>query len=206
MAIDNIDFRNKMGRVRKAFSKTDCQTIEILVNKHKLDLGFLQLLCQVNLLKSEKDDVLCKSTVWINDRAMSLTKLINIVTGKVKASSSAGVKLPQTLPEGAELHDMLINTPFLGNVIKSRKSLTMGFKLTNAKQLRAELSWYSSQPYETIESNNSEARRRYYEQEALEVNGQLYRVVDLEQHMLKALKEFFDGSVVETTVKRIHYN
>lgn len=204
MGIDNIDFRNKMGRARQAFSKTDCQTTEILIDKHKLDLDFLQFLCQVSLLKSERDKVFCKSSIWINDREMSLTRLIHIATGKAK--SSAEPKPPQTPPESAQMHDTMINTPFLGNVIKSRKSLTMGFKLTNAKQLKAELSWYSSQPFGTIESNNPEARRRYYEQEALEVDGQLYRVVDLEQHMLKALKEFFNGSVVETSVKRIHYN
>lgn len=206
MSIDNVDFRNKMGRARQAFAKVDCQTIEILTAKHKLTLTFLNFLCEVGLLVNQDDKVFCRSMAWLEDRTMTLTRLVNIATGKTKLNRSTPVRLPQTPPERAEMHDMPINTPFLGNVIKSRKSLTMGFKLTNAKELKAELSWYSSQAYETIESNNPEARRRYYEQEALEVNGQLYRVVDLEQYMLKALKEFFDGSVVETTVKRIHYS
>jgi hypothetical protein len=206
MGIDNIDFRNKMGRARQAFVKVDCQVVEILTDKHKLPLSFLSLLCEVGLLVSNDDKIFCRSAAWLKEPAMTLTKLVNIATGKTKLSGSLPVRSAQTPPKGAEMHDVPISTPFLGNVIKTRKSLTMGFKLTNAKQLKAELSWYSSQAYETIESNNPEARRRYYEQEALEVNGQLYRVVDLEQHMLKALKEFFEGSVVETTVKRIHYS
>lgn len=106
---------------------------------------------------------------------------------------------------GGALLDLPINTPFLGDVIKSRKSLTMGIKFTRGKQLSAELSWYSSQPFETIEANNAEARRRFYEQEAFEVDGQIYRVTDLEAHLLKAVEEFFAGTRVDTTVKRIHY-
>jgi hypothetical protein len=206
MSIDNIDFRNKIGRARQAFAKVDCQTTEILTGKHKLTLTFLNLLCEVGLLVNQSDRVFCRSAAWLDDRTMTLTKLVNIATGKTKFHPSTPARSAQTPPKGAEMHDVPINTPFLGNVIKSRKSLTMGFKLTKAKQLQAELSWYSSQAFGTIESNNPEARRRYYEQEAFEIDGQVYRVVDLEVHMLNALKEFFKGSLVETTVKRIHYN
>lgn len=195
-----------MGRVRQAFVKTDCQATDILTSKHKLTLTFLTFLCEVGLLITKDDKVFCRSQVWLKEPTMTLTKLVNIATGKIKLNPSAPVPSPQTPPEGAEMHDMPINTPFLGNVIKSRKSLTMGIKLTKAKQLKAELSWYSSQAYGIIESNNPEARRRYYEQEAFEIAGQVYRVVDLEEHMLNALKEFFKGSIVETTIKRIHYD
>ncbi|AUD07055.1 hypothetical protein [Spirosoma pollinicola] len=207
MSIDKTDLRNRMGRLRQAFLKADCQSVEVLTVKYKLPLSFLTFLCELDLLVSQKQITFCRSAAWLREPNMTLTRLINIATGKTKIQTdSAPVQLPQTPPVSAEMRDMPINTPFLGNVIKSRKSLTMGFKLTNAKQLKAELSWYSSQAFDTIEANNPEARRRYYEQEALEVDGQLYRVVDLEQHMLKALKEFFDGAVVETTVKRIHYS
>jgi hypothetical protein len=206
MAIDNIDFRNKVGRARQAFSKVDCQTTEILTSKHKLPLTFLNLLCEVGLLVNQNDKAFCRSPAWLDDRTMTLTRLVNIATGKTKLGSSNSPRPVLTPPEGAEMHDMPINTPFLGTVIKSRKSLTMGFKLTKGKQFQAELSWYSSQAFGTIESNNAEARRRYYEQEAFEIDDQVYRVVDLEVHMMEALKEFFKGSLTETTVKRIHYS
>jgi hypothetical protein len=49
----------------------------------------------------------------------------------------------------------------------------------------------------------SEGRRRYYEQEAFELNGKIYRILDLEAHLLKSVKDFFEGSV-RLEIERIH--
>lgn len=162
-------------------------------------------ICRVSLLICTADDHYEKAPVWLKSSTMSLTRLINIAAGKTPLPSQLVTPTPVNPPAEGNLLDLPINTPFLGDVIKSRKSLTMGIKLTKGKQLSAELSWYSSQAFEIIEANNPEARSRFYEQEAFEVDGQIYRVVDLEAHLLNAVKEFFDGTSVETTIKRIHY-
>lgn len=205
MNTNSIDFRNKVGRLRQAFSKDISHAAHLLLKQYKLDTEFITYMCHIGLLVSKPDDRYEKAPVWSQASTMSLTRLINIAAGKTPLPPQPVTPAPVSLPATGALLDLPINTPFLGDMIKSRKSLTMGFKFTKGKQLSAELSWYSSQTFETIEANNAEARRRFYEQEAFEVDGHIYRVVDLEAHLLKAVNEFFTGTSIVTTVRRIHY-
>jgi len=200
MSVESIRFRNQVVQIRSLFAKTDCLTEDALFSK-KVAPAFLKQLCDTGLL-NHTGKAYCKGGRWINDRSMVLRKFITIASSTPKPVPSQ-----QTIPDPPQdhqaPHDNPVQTPFLGEVIKSRKSLTMGLKFTKGKELSGVLSWYSSHHPSVIAPIGSEGRRRYYEQEAFEINGKVYRVLDLEAHLMKSVKEFFDGSV-NLEVQRIH--
>lgn len=202
MSVESIRFRNHIKQIRQALAKQDCVTVETLWSKYKLPIPFIKQLCQVGLLNF--DGVLyCKGNRWINDRAMSLAKFIAIASRR-PAEKPTNQSVEPALRSSQEPHDSPVATPFLGEVTKSRKSLTMGLKFTKGKELNGVLSWFSSHSSGVIGSITGEGRRRYYEQEAFEIDGKLYRIVDLEDRLLKTIEEFFDKSV-ELTIQRIHH-
>jgi hypothetical protein len=201
MSVESIRFNNQIKQVRLAFAKTDCQPTDVLLGKYSLTTAFLEQLCNVGLLSPSKA-VYCKGSRWINERAMALSKFTAIAS-KVPATKSPPAPAdPKQNPEAP--HDTPVATPFLGQVLKSRRSLTMGLKFTKGKELSGVLSWYSSHPSGVISSVNNAGRNRYYEQEVFELEGKIYRIVDLEDHLLKAIKEFFEQSV-KLTIQRIHH-
>lgn len=203
MSVESIRFRNHIKQVRQAFAKQDCIIADVLSSKYKLPASFIERLCQVGLLTFD-GIICCKGSRWINERAMSLPKFAAIASQQT-AVKPVNQPTQPALQNPQEPHDTPITTPFLGQVIKSRKSLTMGLKFTKGQQLSGVLSWYSSHPSGVIAPISTAAgRRRYYEQEAFEIDGKLYRVVDLEDHLLKAIEDFFDKSV-KLTVQRIHH-
>lgn len=202
MSIESIRFRNQVKQVRLAFAKTDCQPIDKLINKHRLSIAFLRQLLKVGLLTSG-DTVYCKGKRWIAEPGMPLSQFISIAeSNPLESTSKPIIEPPADSPR--DLHDSPVATPFLGQVFKSRRSLTMGLKFTKGKELSGVLSWYSSHPSGVIGSVNNSARERYYQQEVFEIDGKIYRIVDLEDHLLKALKEFFDNSL-KLTIQRIHH-
>ena len=149
------------------------------------------------------DTVYCKGKRWSAEPAMSLSQFISIVeSNPLDLVSKPITELPTDSP--GDLHDNPVVTPFLGQILKSRRSLTMGLKFTKGKELSGVLSWYSTHPSGVVGPMNSAARARYYEQEVIEIGDKIYRVVDLEDHLIKALKEFFDNSV-KLTIQRIHH-
>lgn len=202
MSVESIRFRNHIKQIRQALAKQDCIAADILLSKYKLPTSFIEQLCQVGLLTFD-GVICCKGSRWINERAMALPKFMAIAS-KQPAAKPVSQSTQQGLQSPQEPHDSPVNTPFLGQVVKSRKSLTMGLKFTKGQQLSGALSWYSSHPSGVIAPINGEGRRRYYEQEAFELDGKLYRIVDLEDHLLKAIEEFFDNSV-KLTIQRIHH-
>lgn len=149
------------------------------------------------------DTVYCKGKRWSAEPAMSLSQFILIAeSNPLELVSKAIVEPPADSPR--DLHDNPIVTPFLGQILKSRRSLTMGLKFTKGKELSGVLSWYSTHSSGIMGPMNSAARTRYYEQEVFEIGDKIYRVVDLEDHLIKALKEFFDSSI-KLTIQRIHH-
>jgi hypothetical protein len=203
MSVDSIRFRNQVKQIRQALAKQDCITTDVLLSKYKLSMPFLEQLCNVGLLTLDRVTC-CKGSRWINERAMPFHKFMAIASQPLPAVKSAN-QLTQPSPQSPQdPHDSPIHTPFLGQVIRSRKSLTMGLKFTKGQQLSGVLSWYSSHPSGVIGPINGEGRRRYYEQEVFELDGKMYRIVDLEDHLLKAIEEFFDKSV-KLTIQRIHH-
>ena len=202
MSIENIRFRNQVKQVRLAFAKADCQPTDKLVGKHKLSVSFLQQLLKVGLLTGG-DTVHCKGKRWSIDPTMSLDQFISIAkSNPLELVSKLTVEPPADTSQ--DLHDNPVVTPFLGQILKSRRSLTMGLKFTKGKELSGVLSWYSTHPSGVMSSVNNAARTRYYEQEVFEIGDNIYRIVDLEDHLLKALKEFFDSSI-KLTIQRIHH-
>jgi len=203
MSVESIRFNNQIKQVRLAFAKTDCQPTDVLLGKYRLTTAFLEQLCKVGLL-SPSNAVYCKASRWINERAMALSKFTAIASKVPATTSTPAPTVADPKQNPAAPHDTPVTTPFLGQVLKSRRSLTMGLKFTKGKELSGVLSWYSSQPSGVISSVNNAGRNRYYEQEVFEVEGKIYRIVDLEEHLLKAIKAFFDESV-KLTIQRIHH-
>jgi len=203
MSVGSVEFRKQVKLIRQALAKQDCVPTDVVLSKYKLPISFIEQLCEVGLLTHD-GRVCCKGRRWINERAMALTKFMAIASQRlaIKPASQSVQQEPSQSPQ--EPHDSPVHTPFLGQVIKSRKSLTMGLKFTKGQHLSGVLSWYSSHPSGVISPMNGEGRRRYYEQEAFEVNDKLYHIVDLEDHLLKAIQEFFDNSV-KLTIQRIHH-
>jgi hypothetical protein len=202
MSIESIRFRNQIKQVRLAFAKTDCQPTDKLTSKYRLSVSFLQQLLKVGLL-TMGDTVYCKGKRWSAEPAISLSQFILIAeSNPLELVSKAIVEPPADSPR--DLHDNPVVTPFLGQVLKSRRSLTMGLKFTKGKELSGVLSWYSTHSSGIMGPMNSAARARYYEQEVFEIGDKIYRVVDLEDHLIKALKEFFDSSI-KLTIQRIHH-
>lgn len=200
MSVESIRFRNQVTLIRALFAKTDCVIEEKIFDK-KITKDFLDQLCRTDLL-THTGKTYCKGYRWINDRSMALKKFITIASSTLRKAQPEQTALnPPQDPQAP--HDSPIRTPFLGEIIKSRKSLTMGLKFTKGKELSGVLSWYSSHPPSVISPMGSEGRRRYYEQEAFEIDGKIYRVLDLEAHLLKSVKDFFDGSV-SLEIQRIH--
>ena len=200
MSVESIRFRNQVTLIRTLFAKTDCVIEEKIFDK-KITKDFLDQLCRTDLL-THTGQTYCKGYRWINERSMALKKFITIASSTPKpAQPEQTVPDPPQDPQAP--HDSPVRTPFLGEIIKSRRSLTMGLKFTKGKEFSGVLSWYSSHPPSVISPIGREGRRRYYEQEAFELNGKIYRVLDLEAHLLKSVKEFFDGSV-RLEIERIH--
>lgn len=200
MSVESIQFRNQVTLIRSLFAKTDCVTEDTIFSK-EITKDFLDQLCRTDLL-SHTGKAYCKGSRWINERSMALKKFITVASSAPKKvePEQTGTYPSQKLQEA---HDSPVQTPFLGEVIKSRRSLTMGLKFTKGKELSGVLSWYSSHHPSIIEQVGSEGRRRYYEQEAFEVNGKIYRIIDLEAHLLKSVRDFFDDSV-SLKIQRIH--
>ncbi|RYE21865.1 MAG: hypothetical protein EOP45_09035 [Sphingobacteriaceae bacterium] len=202
MSIESIRFRTQVKQVRLAFAKIDCQPTEKLISKYRLSTTFLQQLLKVGLL-SLGDTVYCKGKRWTDESSMTLNRFISIAESNMDelAPNSAPKPLYETPPT---LHDNPVITPFLGQILKSRRSLTMGLKFTKGKEFSCVLSWYSTHSSSVIGPMNSAARTRYYEQEVFEIGEKIYRIVDLEDHLLKALEEFFENSI-KLTIQRIHH-
>lgn len=202
MSIESIRFRNQVKQVRLAFAKTDCQPTDKLVSKHKLSVRFLQQLLEVGLL-TMGDTVYCKGKRWSAEPTMSLSQFISIAESN-PLELAPKLTIEPSVGNTQNLHDNPVVTPFLGQILKSRRSLTMGLKFTKGKEFSGVLSWYSTHSSGIMGPMNSAARARYYEQEVFEVGERIYRVVDLEDHLIKALKEFFDSSI-KLTIQRIHH-
>lgn len=195
MSIEGIRFHHQIKQVRSAFARTDSLPTDQLVTTYQLSFPFLKQLLEVGLL-GLTNSVYYKGKRWTAEPDMSLDRFLIIArSGSVEAASEQGRKsITEKLP--AQSNKPAIKSS-LRQVVKPRQNLAMNLKFTKSKQWDGVLSWSSSHLSKAVDLTSLDDQ-----QEVLEVNGEIYRVVDLEEHLEKALLDFFEGSLKLTIQHR----
>jgi len=200
MSIEGIRFHHQVKQVRSAFARTDSLPTDQLVTIYQLSFAFLKQLLEADLL-SLTNSIYYKGKRWTAEPDMSLDRFLLIArSGSIEPTPE---QLKKTVTK--KLPDQLTSPvikPSLRQAVKPRQNLAMNLKFTKSKQWDGVLSWSSSHSSEAVDSTNQNDRRQQYQQEVLEVNGEIYRVVDLEEHLEKALLDFFEGSLKLTIQHR----
>lgn len=197
MSIEGIRFHHQIKQVRSAFARTDSLPTDQLVTTYQLSFAFLKQLLEVGLL-GLTNSVYYKGKRWTAEPDMSLDKFLMIArSGSVEAAPEQ-VKKSVTEKLPAQSNKPAIKSS-LRQVVKPRQNLAMNLKFTKSKQWDGVLSWSSSHASKVIDSTSQNG---HDQQEVLEVNGEIYRVVDLEEHLEKALLDFFEGSLKLTIQHR----
>ncbi|GAB3798110.1 hypothetical protein GCM10028819_18490 [Spirosoma humi] len=200
MSIEGIRFHHQIKQVRSAFARTDSVSTDQLVTTYQLSFAFLKQLVEVDLL-SLTNSVYHKGKRWAAEPDMSLDRFLILArSGSVKATAEP---LKKTVPQ--KLSDPLSNPGIkssLRQVVKPRQKLAMNLNFTKSKQGDGVLSWSSSHSGQVVGSTSPDGHHQPDQQEVLEVNGEIYKVVDLEEHLEKALLDFFEGSLKLTIQHR----
>lgn len=200
MSTEGIRFHHQVKQVRSAFAKTNYHSPIHLATTYQLSFGFLKQLLTVGLL-SLNNSVYCKGEHWAAEPDMSLDRFLAI------ARSGPVAYTPEQLKKSthSKLPDQFDNSVLKTSppqAVKPRQNLAINLKFTKSKQWNGVLSWYSSHPGKLTNSISQNDQHQPYEQETLEVNGKIYRVVDLEEHVEKALLDFFEGDLTLTIQHR----
>ncbi|RZM05710.1 MAG: hypothetical protein EOO88_54500 [Pedobacter sp.] len=165
---------------------------------YQLSFTFLKQLLEADLL-GLTNSIYYKGKRWTAEPDMSLDKFLMIArSGSVEGvpdqvKKSVAEKLP------AQSNKPAIKSS-LRQVVKPRQNLAMNLKFTKSKQWDGVLSWSSNHSSKAVDSTSLDDQ--HDQQEVLEVNGEIYKVVDLEEHLEKALLDFFEGSLKLTIQHR----
>ncbi|MFD2937376.1 hypothetical protein [Spirosoma flavum] len=189
MRIEGIRFHYQIKQVRSAFAKMDCQDTDQLMTTYQLSFAFLKQLLKVGLL-SLSNGVYCKGERWTYEPDMSLEKFLAISRSN-SVESVAEQLIKPTIKNRQLVLDIPVIQPSLEQALKPRRNLVMNLTFTGRNESGV-ISWYSRHASKVIDSDK---------QEVLEVKGKIYRVIDLEEHLGKALLDFFEGSL-QLTVRR----
>ncbi len=196
MNVENIRFHHQIKQVRSAFSRTDCQPANQLVATYQISFVFLKQLLKVGLLNLN-DSVYYKGERWIREPDMSLDKFLTIARSK-----SVEPVLEQPMKPTVKNRQLQLDRCSVPSSLVEERNLAMNLKLAKREEWSGVLSWSTSHSTKVVDSIIRDDRQPSVQQEILEVKGKTYKIVDLEDHLEKALLEFFEGSLQLTLQRR----